>query len=160
MIVPNNPDLKNQIRATTIIFSALLITLLIFFIVAIVITKNNTISDKKDVDKIFVFLVPVFGFVVMFLSRTIYNQMLSKVGQNAGISQKIVNYRTAKIVSWAMIESGCILALIATMLTSDYLHTVVFIFLFGYLILMKPSKDSLIRDMRLNSEESDLLRKS
>jgi hypothetical protein len=85
---------------------------------------------------------------------------LSKFKSGGSILQKITHYRTAKIVSWAMIESACFVALVATMLTSNYLYTVVFIFLVGYFILMRPSMESLIRDMRLNSEESDLILKS
>ena len=86
--------------------------------------------------------------------------MISKNDLGGSLLQKIGYYRTAKIVSWAMIEGGCFLALVATMLTSNYLYVVVFIFLFGYFVLMRPSNESLIRDMRLNSEESDLVLRS
>ncbi len=86
--------------------------------------------------------------------------MISKYDSASSLLQKITYYRTAKIVSWAMIEGGCFLALVATILTSNYLYVAVFIFLFGYFLLLRPSTESLIRDMRLNSEESDLILKS
>ena len=109
---------------------------------------------------IFTFLVPLFGLMMMLISRTVYNQMISKNDLGGSLLQKIGYYRTAKIVSWAMIEGGCFLALVATILTSNYLYVVVFIFLFGYFVLLRPSIESLIRDMRLNSEESDLILRS
>jgi hypothetical protein len=59
-----------------------------------------------------------------------------------------------------MIEGACFFAVVATMLTSNYLYVAVYIFLFGYFFLMRPSKESLIRDMHLNSEESDLILES
>lgn len=98
--------------------------------------------------------------MMMFSSRMIYNHLISKYDVISNLPQKISHYRTAKIISWAIIESACLLALVATMLTSNYLYVAVFIFLFGYFFLMKPSKESLIQDMRLNSEESDLILKS
>ena len=56
-----------------------------------------------------------------------------------------------------MIEGACFFALVATMLTSNYLYIAVYIFLLGYFFLMRPSKESLVQDMRLNSVESDII---
>jgi hypothetical protein len=90
----------------------------------------------------------------------IYNQMILKFDSAANLLKKVSHYRTVKIISWAMIEGACFLSLVATMLTSNYLYVAVFIFLFGYFFLIKPSKESFIRDMHLNSDESDLILKS
>jgi len=153
-------EIKNQMRITNAIYYSLVTGLLIFFIVVIVLIQDKDPSTGKDVDKIFTIIVPVFGLMMMFLSRMIYNQMLSKIDAGNSLLQKISGYRTAKIVAWAMLESACFLALVASMLTSNYLYVAVFIFLFGFFFLMKPSKESLIRDMHLNSDESDLILKS
>jgi hypothetical protein len=56
-----------------------------------------------------------------------------------------------------MIEGASLFSLVAAMLTSNYLYIAVYIFLFGYFFLMRPSKESLVQDMRLNSEESDII---
>ena len=156
----HNPEIKNHLKITIIIFYSLLSGLLLFFVIVMMLIQNRDNSEGADIDKVLVFLVPVFGLLIMFFSRLISNQMLSKYKPGGGILQKITYYRTAKIVSWAMIEGACLFALVATLLTSNYLYTVVFIFLIGYFILMRPSKESLIREMHLNSEESDLILKS
>ena len=160
MTVSEPAEIKNQIRITNVIYYALVTGLLLFFIVVIVLIQDKDLSTGKGVDNIFTIIVPVFGLMMMFLSRMIYNQMLSKIDAGSSLIQKISGYRTAKIVAWAMIESACFLALVASMLTSNYLYVAVFIFLFGFFFLMKPSKESLIRDMHLNSDESDLILKS
>jgi len=153
-------EIKNQMKITNAIYYALLTGLLLFFIVIIVLIQDKHSSTTKEVDNIFTIIVPVFGLMMMFVSRMIYNQMLSKIDAGTSLIQKISAYRTAKIVAWATIESACFFALVATMLTSNYLYVAVFIFLLGYFFLMKPSKESLIRDMQLNSDESDLILKS
>jgi len=156
----NNPDIKNHLRVTNTIYYSLITGLLLFFIVIMVFIQDNDPTAGKELDNIFTFVVPIFGLMMMFISRMIYNQMILKFDSSANLLQKISHYRTAKIVSWAMIEGACFFAVVATMLTSNYLYVAVYIFLFGYFFLMRPSKESLIRDMRLNSEESDLILES
>ncbi len=160
-MTPSEPaEIKNQIRITNAIYYSLLSGLLIFFILVVFLIQDKNPSTGKNVDNIFTIVVPVFGLMMMFLSRMIYNQLFSKLDASKSLIQKISSYRTAKIVAWAMLESACFLALVATMLTSNYLYIAVYIFLFGYFFLMKPTKESLIRDLRLNSDESDLILKS
>lgn len=156
----DNPEIINQFRLNMIIYYSLTVGLLLFFIVALVFIQDKDPSSGKELNAIFTMIVPFIGMLMMFSSRMIYNQMVQKFDVNSSLHQKISQYRTAKIISWAMIESACLLSLMATMLTSNYLYAVVFIFLFGYFFLMKPSKESLIQDMRLSSEESDLILKS
>ena len=153
-------EIKNQIRITNTIYYSLVTGLLLFFIIVIVLIQDKDPSAGKDIDNIFTMVVPVFGLMIMFISRMIYNQMTSKLDASSSLIHKLSGYRTAKIIAWAMIESACLLALVATMLTSNYLYVAVFIFLFGYFFLMKPSKESLVRDMRLNSAESEIILKS
>ncbi len=159
-MMSNNPDIKNQLRVTNTIYYSLITGLLLFFIVVLVFIQDNDPAAGKELDNIFTFVVPIFGLMMMFISRMIYNQMILKFDSTANLLQKISHYRTAKIVSWAMIEGACFFAVVATMLTSNYLYVAVYIFLFGYFFLMRPSKESLIRDMHLNSEESDLILES
>lgn len=160
MTASENPEIKNQIKVTNIIYLSLISGLIIFFVIVMILIQIRNPVTGKELDSIFTFLVPLFGLMMMFLSRFFYNQMISKNDLGSTLLKKIGFHRTAKIVSWAMIEGGCFLSLIATILTSNYLYVVVFIFLFGYFILMRPTKESLVKDMRLNSEESDLVLRS
>ena len=160
MTTSQNAKIKNQFRVTGIIFYSLLVGLILFFVIVMVLIQDKVQETGNDLNMIFTFVVPVFGLVMMFISRMIYNQMISKYESGGSLTEKISYYRTVKIISWAMIEGACFLSLVATMLTSNYLYVAVFVFLFGYFFLMKPSKESFIRDMHLNSDESDLILKS
>ena len=153
----NTSEIKNQIKLTNISYLTLLTGLIIFFILVIVIIQIKTPEENKDLDLIFTILVPVFGLLMMFTSRMILNQLLLKFDFTSNLEQKISYYRTAKIISWAIVEGACFLALVATILTSNYLYIVVFIFLLGYFLMIRPSVESFIKDMRLNSDESDLI---
>lgn len=160
MSVTIKSAIKEQLQLTRIIFLALVAGMIILFIVAMVIIQSNQISVDHNLDKMFMYIIPVFGLAVMFLSRFFYNVTLAKLIGYSDLMKKITGYRTTKIISWAIIESACILALLAAMLTYNYLYIAVFIFLFGYFILIRPSKEFLIRDLGLKSEESELILKS
>jgi len=157
----SEPDeVKNQMRITNSIYYSLIIGMLLFFSIVIVLIQGKNLPSGEGIDKIFIIVVPVFGLMMMVISRVIYNLMISKYEAGSSLIQKLSYYRTAKIIAWAVIESACFFAIIATMLTSNYLYVAVFVFLLGYFFLIRPSKESLIRDMQLNSDESDLILKS
>ena len=150
-------QIKYQLEITYTIYYALVLNLIVFFIVVIVILQNRDVEAPSKLDSIFTIVVPFIGFLVMLISRAIYNRMIANIDSGSNTLNKIVHFRKAKIISWALVEFGCIFALVASILTSNYLYIAVFILLFGYFIMLRPSGESLIRDMRLNLAESDLI---
>jgi hypothetical protein len=152
-----NSKIRNQLNAINLIHLSLMAGMLLFLIVVIVLIQGNQLSGNIALDKIFTILVPVYGLLIMFISRMIYNLIISRSLAGTDLTTKIVKYRSAKIVSWALMESGCLFSLIATMLTSNYLYIAVFVFLLGYFFMLKPSRESLVNDMQLNSSEKDAI---
>ena len=157
MNLSESAELKNQNKITNTIYYALSLNLIVFFIVVMVILQNGDVEAGSKLDSIFTFIVPLIGFLVMMISRAIYNKMVANIDSGINTLNKITHFRKAKIISWALVEFGCIFALVATIITSNYLYIAVFILLFGYFIMLRPSGESLVRDMRLNSEESDFI---
>ena len=152
--------IKNQLKVINYIYYALTSGLILFFIVTIYLMENVTESQTKEVDEYFTIIVPLFGLLTMFFSRFMYNKMISTDEQRTEFFEQIVQYRTAKIISWAIIEGASIFTLVAAILTLNYLYIAVFIFLFGYFLLSRPSKESFVRDFRLTSEQSLKILKS
>lgn len=152
-----NLEIANQFRVTKTIYSSIFTGMFVFLTFVIIIIQGDKAEGGNDLDKIFTIIVPVFGLLSMFIARMIYNRMIGNYSAEADLIRKIMRYRTAKIISWALVEAACLLALIATMFTSNYLYIVVIIFLFGYYLMLKPSKESLIRDLHLSAEESDII---
>jgi uncharacterized membrane protein YfcA len=122
--------------------------------------QGRELEASKELDKIFMVIVPIFGLMTMLATRMLYYKLIANYSSGKDLLQKLVRYRTAKIISWAIVESACFLALVASILTSNYIYVVVVLFLLGYYFMLKPSRESFIRDMRLNSEESKLILKS
>lgn len=153
----NNPEISNQFKTLNIIYYSLIFGMILFFVVVLIINQSRGIVANNELDFVFTLAIPLFGFLMMFASRIIYNQLISKNSSNENLLQKISIYRSSKIITWALIESACLLSLVAAMLSPNYLYFVVFIFLLGYFYFLKPSKESFVKDLRLSSEESDLI---
>jgi len=156
----SNSEIANQLRVTKKIYTSIFTGLLIFLIIVIVISQENNADGGNSLDKVFTVIVPLFGLLMMVFSKMVYNKMVSGYLSGTDLVEKIMRYRTAKIISWAMVEAACLFALVATMLTSNYLYIAVVIFLLGYLFMLKPSKESLIHDLQLNTTESNLVLKN
>jgi hypothetical protein len=156
----SNSEIANQLRVTKKIYTSIFTGLLIFLIIVIVISQENNADGGNSLDKVFTVIVPLFGLLMMVFSKMVYNKMVSGYLSGTDLVEKIMRYRTSKIISWAMVEAACLFALVATMLTSNYLYIAVVIFLLGYLFMLKPSKESLIHDLQLNTTESNLVLKN
>ncbi len=149
-------NISEQFRVTGIIYGALIFGLITFFAIALFIVENKNIEPIQSINEIFKFLIPIAGFAVMFLARSIYNKNISSVNFSEDLLAKITKYRTIKIIQWAQIESGAFLSLVGFILTGNYLYAIVFLFLLGYLILIKPSKEQFINDLKISSEQDKI----
>ncbi len=152
-------NISEQFRVTGIIYGALIFGLITFFAIALFIVENKKVEPIQSIDEIFKFLIPIAGFAVMFLARSIYNKNISSVNFSEDLLAKIAKYRTSKIIQWALIESGGFLSLVGFILTGNYLYAIVFLFLLGYLILIKPSKEQFIIDLKISSEQDKIFSK-
>jgi hypothetical protein len=149
-------NISEQFKVTGIIYGALIFGLITFFAIALFIVENKKIEPIQSINEIFKFLIPVAGFAVMFLARSIYNKNISSVNFSEDLLAKITKYRTIKIIQWAQIESGAFLSLVGFILTGNYLYAIVFLFLLGYLILIKPSKEQFINDLNISGEQDKI----
>lgn len=154
----NNLEIKNQINLLNMIHISLLVGMLLFLIIVIILIEGDQLIENRTLDKVFMILVPLYGLIIMFISRLIYNLFISKYLAGTDLANKIVHYRSAKIVSWALVESASFFTLVATILTSNYLYVAVYIFLFGYLIMLRQSRHSLASELQLSPNEVDLIK--
>jgi len=123
----DDKKISEQFRVTGIIYGALIFGLITFFAIALFIVENKKFEPIQSINEIFKFLIPIAGFAVMFLARSIYNKNISSVNFSEDLLSKIAKYRTFKIIQWALIESGAFLSLVGFIITGNY-RNCIFIF--------------------------------
>jgi len=149
-------NISAQFRVTGIIYGALIFGLITFFTIALYIVENKKIEPIQSIDDIFEILIPLAGFAAMFLARNIYNKNISSVNYNEDLVSKINKYRTFKIIQWALVESVGFLSNVGFIITGNYLHAIVFLFMLGFFILIRPSKKQFLNDFKISSEQKKL----
>ena len=149
-------NISAQFRVTGIIYGALIFGLITFFTIALYIVENKKIEPIQSIDDIFEILIPLAGFAAMFLARNIYNKNISSVNYNEDLVSKINKYRTFKIIQWALVESVGFLSNVGFIITRNYLHAIVFLFMLGFFILIRPSKKQFLNDFKISSEQKKL----
>ena len=143
-------NIKNQFNTIIIIYSAILIGLLFFFGFSYYLVEYNIIESNQDSDGVFRILVPIIGIISMFLSFKLYNSRISNSEKYKGLSEKLSQYRSIKIIQWAILEGASFLSLVAFLLTGNYFYVIVFLFLIGFIILVRPSKENFINDFKVD----------
>ena len=68
----NDKNISEQFRVTGIVYGALIFGLITFFAIAMFIVENKKFEPIQSIDEIFKLLIPLAGFAVMFLARSIY----------------------------------------------------------------------------------------
>jgi hypothetical protein len=156
----NDNDISEQFRITGIIYSALIFGLLFVFAISLFLVEGNKLEPNQSIDEIFRLFIPLSGIVVMYLSRSIYNKNISSVNKNEDLLPQIAKYRTFKIIQWAIIESGAFLSIVGFIITGNYLYAIVFLFLLGFFILNRPSKEQFISDFKISENHKNIFTKS
>ncbi len=141
---------QNQMRVLKIIFYALLAGQAIFFLIAFLI--KDVFLPSEELNKVFDYMVPIFLFGAIFLSRYLYRLMISK-SKNRSVPDKIGNYRIAVIISLAVLEAANMTAITALVITGEYLYAAASVILFLLFMLSVPGEDKLMTDMEMSPQE-------
>jgi len=152
----NDNNISEQFRVTGIIYGALIFGLITFFAIALFVVENKKFEPIQSIDEIFKILIPLAGFAVMFLARSIYNKNISSVNYNDDLLSKIIKYRTFKIIQWALVESIGFLSIVGFIITGNYLHAIVFLFMLGFFILIRPSKEQFFNDFKIANDQKKM----
>lgn len=151
-------SLTEIIKQSQIICSALIIGQLFFLAIAVYLVVQTGgglgVSDFKD---IFIYVIPIFTISSIGASYFVFRSKLNKLKEIQSLEQKIVEYRAAQIIRWALLEGPSFFAIIAYILTGDILFAVVSIVIILFFIPTFPTVARFEQDLELTWEEKNLL---
>ncbi|MDP2364212.1 MAG: hypothetical protein Q8M94_10645 [Ignavibacteria bacterium] len=157
--IGNPSKAKENFKVNYTIFFALLTGLIMFVLIAYLAILKDIKDSDRSLLNIFMFVVPAFAIVMIFLSRFMYNKISQQVNGASSLFEKIGKYRTAKIVSWAMLEGAGLFSIVAFIITHSEFFLIVFFVIVGAFILSKPSIEEFMNDFKIEVNEQDELTK-
>lgn len=143
----NNSNLllsKSGFKAIKFIYFAIAFGLISFAVVSYFVISKTIETTNESLLNVFTFIVPSFTVIMIFISRLIFNKLTQQNDSLHSLEQKLMKYRTAKIISWALIESAGLLSVVAFILTKSSLFLIVFIVVIAAFVLSKPAIEEFV----------------
>jgi hypothetical protein len=152
---PQPTDLK----AIRVLYFAMLAGQVIFaFIVTMLIESGILPSHGKDtftlVMQVAIIVIAAGAIPASFL---LFRKRLADINPEEDLGKKIEKYRAALIIRMALCEFTVLFAVIAYFITTNRSFLWMIILLIGNFLLIYPSRDKLIQQLQLNSNEQSLL---
>lgn len=131
--------MMHKIKSLQMIHLAICIGMLVAYIFVGEITMDTFKVPTIDSSALIYLLIPVLA---VFLSNFLFNSQLKQIDKKANVEDMLPIYQTASIIRWAVLEGGAFIILFAQP------NLIVFgILLIVYLIILRPTKEKMERDL-------------
>lgn len=144
---------KNNFASIKIIYFAILAGMISFALISYLVIAKTVEFNAEGLLNILTFLVPVFAITMIFVSRFIFARRTQQIDNSISVEQKLIKYRTSKIISWVLIESAGLFCIVTFILTKFSLFLIVFIVVIAAFVLSKPSIDEFISLFNVDPDE-------
>jgi hypothetical protein len=140
-----------------IIYGSLIIGVVVFLLFTVY-TIPMRIFEYNDGSE-FVFLVPLFFILGVFLSSFLFNRSISKIVKTDNLFQKLTKYQSANIMRGAPLEGAGLMAVVATFTTSNYYYLVFAVLAIVLMLMNFPSKYKFENTVELSLDEKNRFEK-
>ena len=149
---------KEFFKTLTIIHLALTFGLVFVGIIgSFLILSGKMTNNGNDLNKIFLYIVPIVSLGGLFFSNLIYKNKLSELKEKNDLNIKMTNFRGVLIVRYAFIEGPTFFAFVATILTGNLVFLAFIVLMILAMIYWRPTKNSVIADLELNYQEVEII---
>lgn len=108
---------------------------------------------------VLIYVIPLILFGGIALSILLFKRRMESLAQIRDLKEKMSGYRGCLILKYALVEGPALLSILSALIT----HSVVFLFFallsIGLLIYWRPTKASVINNLRLKQYEIDIIEK-
>ena len=136
-----------------IIFLAMISGLVLFSIVTYYLNLTGQGAKDPSLDNIFYFIVPLTLVMGIIGGQYLSNAKFQGAKAASSLSAKLEEFRTGMILRYATIEGPSLLAIIAYMLTNNFLYFVIGLAGILFFLRHQPTKDRAIDILELDSSE-------
>jgi hypothetical protein len=154
--MPANTNFSNSPGASfkliVIIHLALLAGQVLFAAVCILITPK-IIINVRDTQSPFVYLAPTLAVIGVLMGNFLYTSMLKNISDKKGLAPKLTIYQSAHIVRCALLEGPSLFAIVVFFLTGELYYLIISVFIMGYFIYLRPTKEKVAEAACLTYEE-------
>lgn len=143
---------KAEFRQIQVFFLALLAGQILFAAVVLFLGQSGEETDAAD-ESLFKTIIPIVTITTIFAAYFLQNRRQQEVTQLTDLHDKLYHYRQSFIISGAIVESGNLLAIVATLITGSTYYLLYFAIGLAAYLFFRPSLDKFSQVYNLRPEE-------
>jgi hypothetical protein len=148
---------QQYFKALTVLHFALTTGITLFIVLAYFLEGAMAQGNSETLASIFEYMVPALAFICIAAGNVVYKKRMNDIKTKNSLAEKLNDYRAAFILRDALLEGAALFAVIAYMLCGEWILLGVAILLLLIFIFIKPTKDKLIKDLELSSDETVII---
>lgn len=127
---------------------------MVFFLLVITYLISTQGPIAPDLQMVFQYIGPGIGFGTMVMSNWLYKARLKTIPSDAPLTDKMTVYRSAKILSFALLDGGGLLNAMGFFLTGHWMYLAIVGFILVIFLLARPTPQSASNDLELMGEDA------
>lgn len=149
---------KTFFRTLTIIHIALLFGQLVFLSVALFLKLSSDTIITNGFSFPFSVVVPLLVIGCLVASKVVYAITTKQAQSKDGITDKMQIFYVATIIKLALLEGPSLFTIVVFLLTGEVYFLIFTLILVLTFIFSKPNREKAIADLKLNFEETALIK--
>jgi len=148
---------KNYFKGIQIVHFALIIGIVFFGIISIFLQSQGFGTIDQESNNILMITAMVFSVIGIILSKLLFKRKLLNCSNKPTLIEKLDSYRSALTLKFASIEAPSFLVIVIYLITGNMIVIAIAGLLLIIFLTYRPTKEKLITDLELSSEEKDLI---
>jgi hypothetical protein len=154
----NKISIASYIRQNQIIAYAMILGQLLFVGVSIYLIKiKGAYFGKTNLNEVFLYLAPLLTISCIVGGFVFFKSRMKLIKDKTNIIEKLIDYRSALIIRWALFEGPSFFAIMVYIITANSFFLCIVIITIAIFIITKPSREMLEKDLELSWEEKNQL---
>jgi hypothetical protein len=144
---------KEYFNALNIMYISLILGQVFFAVITVFLNLNGLISFNFEESKLALVLIAIIlAFSGIYGSNYVFKIRLNNIKQTAGLFNKLIEYRSASILKWAILEAPSFLAIIGYFLTGDMTFIIITIAIIAFFAMNRPSPEKTCIELELDTQ--------
>lgn len=149
---PQTP--KESLASIKIVYYALVGGQVFFALVAYFLLNNYALElAGKDLKDVFIYIVPLFVVGGFAVGNILFKSKLITARIKPSLSEKLLDYRSALLIRYALLEGPSFLAIMVYLLTGYILFLAMAALVIAMFFTITPSIDRAVNDLELTPND-------
>lgn len=114
--------------------------------------NQNHVLDFENVDMTLLLILALIGVSAIFGGHYVKMKQLEKASDYNSLREKLGIYQSASLIHYAFVETATLFGIILYLIKSEFSYLLVVLILMIHFLTIRPTKEKIIKSLRLNRE--------